>query len=380
MPPRHAAAAAALLCALAQPACAAGRSNSSSVAWVACSPDEGTCKCKGSVRYGAKKSWIVKDNVQGNISCSAAEFGNPVVACDKIAADYLPHCECKEEWMPCAPENGECGCEGTVRYGAGLEWNFKHGLRSLSVACTTAEFGDPAPGVAKACECIAVDTCTDLTFPNGELWHDNGITAFNCFYYANSPWFYERGCVDNGRNDGGIYTASEACCVCGGGKRTHTEGATDDTLSPLAPTPVPTCTDLTWTDHRRGGAWYNSDYVAKTCSWFADRPSHARCRNFGDDDRNIYTANEACCVCGGGKRTHPAMSTGESPVSVSGVSGRSETTLRIAAVAAAAVLVIGAVCLLFLRRSRQGAAYFKPQEPVSQRPESVEIDQIAIVE
>ena len=238
-------------------------------------------------------------------------FGNPVAACDYIAWNYLPHCECKEEWMPCAPENGECGCEGTVRYGAGLEWNFKHGLRSsLSVACTTAEFGDPAPGVAKACECIAVDTCTDLTFSDGVAWHDNGLTDNTCSWYANNYWFHERGCVDNGRNDGGIYTASEACCVCGGGKRTYTEVATS---VPGVATSVPG--------------------VASPVS-----------------------------------------------VSVSGVSGRSETTLRRAAVAAAAVLVIGAVCLLFLRRSRQGAAYFKPQEPVSQRPESVEIDQIAIVE
>jgi hypothetical protein len=27
------------------------------------------------------------------------------------------------------------------------------------------------------------------------------------------------------------------------------------------------------------------------------------CSNYGDDFMNIYTANEACCECGGGDRS-----------------------------------------------------------------------------
>ena len=224
------AAAAVLLCVFTQPACAADSVSllgSSPYAWVPCSLQGAVCECKGWVRYGARASWAVHARVQGAISCTDAIFGDPAVGTFK-------HCECLEEWLPCASENGECGCEGSVRYGASSNWTWavEHNV-SDSIACTTAEFGDPAPGAAKACECIAIDACTDLTFANGTTWHDS--LQYSCSWYSRSPDY----CATYGRGNRSVFTANEACCVCGGGERTHTAGATSTPVPTAVPTEAP---------------------------------------------------------------------------------------------------------------------------------------------
>ena len=397
--------AAALLCVL---ACAADGVNPLDGGWVPCSVEHTACECKGSVRYGAMTAWSVNDGVSGSIPCSSALFGDPLLGVTK-------HCQCKEEWMPCASESGECGCEGSVRYGASSNWIVKHGVRD-TIACTTAEFGDPAPGAAKACECIAVDTCTDLTFSDSAAWHDSRGSAFTCAWYSGNS----SRCPTDGRENREVFMANEACCVCGGGKRTHTEGATNATL-PTVPTPVPVpvpddwvpcsvatamceckgsvrygamtswspvrydvhgsilcspalfgdplygvfkhcqckeewmpcasengecgcegsvrygassnwtvkhnvrgtiaCTTAefgdpapgtakaceciavdTCTDFSDGAAWHDSRGSAFTCAWYGG--SSSRCPTDGRKNANAFTASEACCVCGGGKRTH----------------------------------------------------------------------------
>jgi hypothetical protein len=83
-------------------------------------------------------------------------------------------------------------------------------------------------------------------------------------------------------------------------------------------------------DERRGLAvfescsdapgWYDSDGITYNCEWYGlqesgggfddnknpefnwgIQPSHSKCSNFGDSYENQgYTANSACCVCGGG--------------------------------------------------------------------------------
>ena len=54
---------------------------------------------------------------------------------------------------PCAAENAECLCKGQVRFGAGNNWTAFRVVEG-SIECTTEVFGtDPAPGVAKGCDC-----------------------------------------------------------------------------------------------------------------------------------------------------------------------------------------------------------------------------------
>jgi len=54
-------------------------------------------------------------------------------------------------WHACSNEGTTCSFEGTrmVRYGANGQYAYKSATRSI--ACNSSVFGDPAPGVAKAC-------------------------------------------------------------------------------------------------------------------------------------------------------------------------------------------------------------------------------------
>lgn len=55
-----------------------------------------------------------------------------------------------------------------------------------------------------------------------------------------------------------------------------------------------TCSDLTV----NGQAWNDADGTMYNCQWY--ETTLDACRNHGDSFRNTYTANEACCACGGG--------------------------------------------------------------------------------
>ena len=55
------------------------------------------------------------------------------------------------------------------------------------------------------------------------------------------------------------------------------------------------CTDISTSE----GQWYDSDGPTYNCQWYADNAN--ACASWGDSYSNFgYTANEACCTCGGG--------------------------------------------------------------------------------
>ncbi len=58
-------------------------------------------------------------------------------------------------WRPCSSEGATCAFVGTrqVRYGANGNYAYKTATRSI--ACNNSVFGDPAPGIAKACSISA---------------------------------------------------------------------------------------------------------------------------------------------------------------------------------------------------------------------------------
>ena len=62
-----------------------------------------------------------------------------------------------------------------------------------------------------------------------------------------------------------------------------------------SPPPLSTCQDKTIGN---GQPWSDAD--GKRCN---DYSMWEWCSNYGDDFMNIYTANEACCECGGGDRS-----------------------------------------------------------------------------
>jgi len=110
-------------------------------------------------------------------------------------------------------------------------------------------------------------------------WHDSDGSKFNCQWYGEQDRCAKFG--NEFPNDG--FTANEACCVCGGGSNDP------------APAPSPTggggCIDSPL-------GWHDSDGDKYDCEWYGEQD---RCEKFGDEFPNDgFTANEACCTCGGG--------------------------------------------------------------------------------
>jgi hypothetical protein len=98
------------------------------------------------VYYGAGDRWFSRGAVTGSVSCSNATFGDPAPgvakSCYYVAA------------KKCADERGTCtvaaGATATVLYGGNGRFHLRSGA-SGAVACSNATFGDPIPGVRKAC-------------------------------------------------------------------------------------------------------------------------------------------------------------------------------------------------------------------------------------
>mmetsp|Transcript_6562 Transcript_6562/g.8537 ORF Transcript_6562/g.8537 Transcript_6562/m.8537 type:complete len:703 (-) Transcript_6562:138-2246(-) len=118
-------------------------------------------------------------------------------------------------------------------------------------------------------------SCIDI---NG--WHDIDGPEYDCNFYAIGLNCYFHG--DSFMNEG--ETANTACCVCGGGTLVDNN---DGGGSPTAP---PICTDVP--------DWHDSDGAEYDCDFYADDNN---CSEYGAEFSNFgYTANEACCTCGGG--------------------------------------------------------------------------------
>ncbi|MCX7357649.1 MAG: hypothetical protein NT015_05850 [Alphaproteobacteria bacterium] len=113
-----------------------------------CANEDGRCNFSGSrfVRYGAGDRFTVRLLTDGT-DCTNTVFGDPVPNVRKA-------CYLESAIIPtrrCADEDGRCSFMETriVFYGAGDRYT----TRALTngTACTNAVFGDPAPGVRKAC-------------------------------------------------------------------------------------------------------------------------------------------------------------------------------------------------------------------------------------
>jgi hypothetical protein len=127
---------------------------------------------------------------------------------------------------------------------------------------------------------------------NGSCQDKNWMDSYgdSCSWYA-----VDNRCSTFSSNSQGTngWTATIACCACGGG---------DDTSVTSAPTVSPsiirseTCNDVEgW--HDSGGAQYN-------CQWYKANDHNQVCNAYG----NMFsfggmTANTACCICGGGDDT-----------------------------------------------------------------------------
>jgi hypothetical protein len=110
-----------------------------------CAAENGTCTLGQTklVAFGANGSYFYK-NVGGNVSCSTSVFGDPLPNVVK-ACYFAPYTQV-------AVENGEVTIGGSIAeiaFGANGAFNYQE--VAGNVPCNVANFGDPAPGVVKAC-------------------------------------------------------------------------------------------------------------------------------------------------------------------------------------------------------------------------------------
>lgn len=162
--------------------------------------------------------------------------------------------------------------------------------------------------------CLPV--CTDSPID----WYDSDGPEYNCAFYSQGRNCEQYG--DQYENFG--KTANEACCACGGGKTSCDDTdepseapisapvpATDSpTKSPAAspsaaPSKAPVPSTAFPSSSPEAGCqdspknWYDSDGEDYNCLWYGSDPGN--CRKYGNSfAREGKTANEACCVCGGG--------------------------------------------------------------------------------
>jgi probable HAF family extracellular repeat protein len=139
-------------------ACSLATDTSLPTSWTFCANEDQTCVVSGNreVRYGASGKFAYRA-VTGPVQCSNAMFGDPAPGVDKTCSfangDTPP-----AAWIDCALEDQQCAFTGTrqVRYGA--NGTFAYQTLAGPVQCGNGVFGDPLPGVDKACGYAAGDT------------------------------------------------------------------------------------------------------------------------------------------------------------------------------------------------------------------------------
>jgi len=116
-----------------------------------CADENGHCRCVTEVRYGANGKFSDWQSAHGSTFCSNRVFGDPIGGVKKS-------CYCKRDFErertgKCADENGACHCRGRVRYGANGVYTDWRDIPGSTTGCNNVVFGDPIPGVVKACYC-----------------------------------------------------------------------------------------------------------------------------------------------------------------------------------------------------------------------------------
>eukprot|EP00667_Euglena_gracilis_P006473 EG_transcript_6528 len=114
---------------------------------VQCASDGGTCKCNGTVYYGAGANWTSVES-KGSVACSKDTFGT-----DPSGLGSGNTCWCTRGYTKCADEGGTCSCSGAVQFGVGNFWTPPRAANG-QIACSTSVFGDPYWGRTKACYCL----------------------------------------------------------------------------------------------------------------------------------------------------------------------------------------------------------------------------------
>lgn len=129
-------------------------------AWTLCASENTLCSFNGStltMAYGANGQFQYR-TVTNGVTCNNSNFGDPAPGVVKSCYIMAPP-PGTVTWTTCATDNQTCffntGVGGTheVAYGANGRYVYRNvtATPTSGVPCGTAVFGDPNPGVAKAC-------------------------------------------------------------------------------------------------------------------------------------------------------------------------------------------------------------------------------------
>ena len=150
-------------------------------------------------------------------------------------------------------------------------------------------------------------------------WYDIDGPTYDCVWYKEG-----NNCEVHGDNYKRLeHTANTACCACGGGARTKVSPAPTVTVaqSPTAtPSKLPSSKPTTEPTSSPSGVctddpvgWYDIDGPIFDCAWYKEGNN---CSLFGNNYENFgKTANQVCCVCGGGNDSSPPNSPISPPTS-----------------------------------------------------------------
>jgi hypothetical protein len=124
-----------------------------------CAWEDERCRFGGTadVAYGANGTFAYRTGVRNGIDCNNGVFGDPLPGVRKACyirpvhsgqPDYTP----PSGYTFCAWEDERCRFSGTadVAYGANGTFAYRTGVRN-GIDCNNGVFGDPRPGVRKAC-------------------------------------------------------------------------------------------------------------------------------------------------------------------------------------------------------------------------------------
>ncbi|MEU0559616.1 family 78 glycoside hydrolase catalytic domain [Dactylosporangium sp. NPDC006015] len=143
--------------------------------WTQCAAETGTCQVTGTatVAFGAQGQFRYL-TVTGSTPCTNTVFGDPVPNVSKACFTLgLP--AAGNGWQQCAAETGTCSFAGTSTVAFGAQGQFRHLTVTGGTACTNAVFGDPAPGVQKACFLIAPP-------PSATTWSPCAAESTTCAF------------------------------------------------------------------------------------------------------------------------------------------------------------------------------------------------------
>ena len=188
---------------------------------------------------------------------------------------------------------GACSGHGIRATFAKMRWSSHFILLFILIATSL-------PATPKAFNKHTSETCEDLTFTGsepvmslpctaGHPWRDSRQPPFACREYT-----YDACDSDGDSYENDNMTANDACCVLHGGNQTANATCYDAQFTGGGICNYGNCTP--------GTDWYSSDETGdtnRTCNTFSDKMCTEPAGGSMYVNDNM-TANDACCVCGGG--------------------------------------------------------------------------------